>query len=163
MEIAELKALRSEVLMYQSVFDRVDALRDQLERITAQYGAEPHGGSSGDKMSDMVSQIVDILNSLCKQLIEIEKKRYAAEQEIAQLIGGLPDLGLHQDIRAPRACAHDGRNHRIDTRTVCLAEDGANGRGNLLMLQNTRTECIVNIVIDISNTVGKLDDHALQC
>lgn len=85
MEISELKSLRSEVLKYQRVFDRVDALRDQLERITAQYGAEPHGGGSGDKMSDMVSQIVDILNSLCKQLIEIEKKRYAAEQEIAQL------------------------------------------------------------------------------
>ena len=85
MELNELKSLRSEVLKYQSVFDRVDALRDQLERITAQYGAEPHGGGNGDKMSDMVSQIVDILNNLCAELIEIEKKRYKAEQEIKKL------------------------------------------------------------------------------
>lgn len=85
MELTHLKSLRSEVLTYQHIFDRVDALRDNLERITAQYGTEPRGGGSGDKMSGMVAQIVDLLDSMCKQLIEIEKKRYEAEQAIASL------------------------------------------------------------------------------
>ena len=85
MEINELKNLRSEVLTYQHIFDRVDALRENLERITAQYGNEPHGGGSGDKMSGMVAQIVDLLNNLCANLIEIEKRRYEAEQEINKL------------------------------------------------------------------------------
>lgn len=85
MEITDLKSLRSDVLTYQHIFDRVDALRENLERITAQYGDEPHGGGSGDKMSGMVAQIVDLLNSLSGRLIAIEKKRYSAEQEIAQL------------------------------------------------------------------------------
>lgn len=85
MELNELKSLRSDVLTYQHIFDRVDALRDNLERITAQYGTEPHGGGSGDKMSGMVAQIVDILNSLSERLIEIEKKRYEAEQAIGKL------------------------------------------------------------------------------
>ena len=85
MEISELKNLRSDVLTYQHIFDRVDALRDNLERITAQYGTEPHGGGSGDKMSGMVAQIVDLLNNLCENLITIEKKRYEAEQAIKAL------------------------------------------------------------------------------
>jgi len=85
MELNDLKSLRSDVLTYQHIFDRVDALRDNLERITAQYGTDPRGGGSGDKMSDMIAQIVDILNSLSARLIEIEKKRYAAELAIRQL------------------------------------------------------------------------------
>lgn len=85
MEINELKSIRSDVLTYQHIFDRVDALRDNLERITAQYGDEPRGNGSGDKMSGMVAQIVDLLNSLCGRLILIEKKRYEAEQAIQKL------------------------------------------------------------------------------
>lgn len=85
MKITELKTLRSDVIKYQHIFDRVDALRDNLERITAQYGDEPHGGGSGDRMSGMVAQIVDLLNNLCENLIEIEKKRYEAEQAIKAL------------------------------------------------------------------------------
>ena len=85
MELTDLKSLRSDVLTYQHIFDRVDALRDNLERITTQYGTDPRGGGSGDKMSDMVAQIVDILNSLSARLIAIEKKRYAAELAIREL------------------------------------------------------------------------------
>ena len=58
MELTDLKSLRSDVLTYQHIFDRVDALRDNLERITAQYGTDPRGGGSGDKMSGMIAQIV---------------------------------------------------------------------------------------------------------
>ena len=85
MKITELKTLRSDVIKYQHIFDRVDALRDNLERITAQYGDEPKGRGAGDKMSGMVAQIVDLLNNLCENLIEIEKKRYEAEQAIKAL------------------------------------------------------------------------------
>ena len=85
MEINELKTLRSDVLTYRHIFDRVDALRDELERITAKYGDEPRGNGAGDKMSGMVAQIVDLLNSLSGRLILIEKKRYAAEQAIQLL------------------------------------------------------------------------------
>ena len=85
MEINDLKTLRSDVLTYRHIFDRVDALRDELERITAKYGDEPRGQSGGDKMSGMVAQIVDLLNSLSGRLILIEKKRYEAEQAIQLL------------------------------------------------------------------------------
>ena len=85
MQITDLKSLRSDVITYQHIFDRVDALRDNLERITAQYGDKPRGQGAGDKMSGMVAQIVDLLNNLCANLIQIEKKRYEAEQAIKAL------------------------------------------------------------------------------
>lgn len=85
MEINDLRSIRSDVLTYRHIFDRVDALRENLERITAQYGDEPRGGGSGDKMSGMVAQIVDLLDSLCGRLILIEKKRYEAEQAMQRL------------------------------------------------------------------------------
>ena len=85
MTIDELKQLRTDVITYRHIFDRVDALRDQLERITAQYGDTPRGGGSGDKMAGMVSQIVDLLDTMCGQLIEIEKRRHEAETAISAL------------------------------------------------------------------------------
>lgn len=85
MDLTELQSLRSKVLIYKHILDRVDELRDKLEWMTARYGPEPRGGGGGDKMSGMVAQMEDLKDSTCKQLIEIEKKRYEAEQAIAIL------------------------------------------------------------------------------
>ena len=56
----------------------------------------------------------------------------------------------------------DRIDHIIDARTVRFAQNFAQVFGNVGRFQNSGAAGVVNIVVDVGNAVGKLDDDAFQ-
>ncbi len=84
------------------------------------------------------------------------------EEELAQLLGGLPDLRGHGDVVPLAAGLDDGGDHGIDPLGVAAAQDFAEAEGDILQGDDPGADGVVDIVVDIGDAVGEFDDASLE-
>lgn len=84
------------------------------------------------------------------------------KQKISELIRRVPHLGSHFYVVKLAASFNDGRNHCVDSVAVGVSENLRKLARDIVLFYNVSAHSIVDIVIDIRNSVGELYYHALR-